>query len=65
MEVAEEERAKEIILSGVRLNTYSYHTHNKETTPPPAQESTAFIIKTGKKQKINLLELTGLCIYVP
>lgn len=34
MEVAEEERAKEIILSGVRLNTYSYHTHNKETTPP-------------------------------
>lgn len=64
MEVAEEERAKEIILSGVRLNTYSYHTHNKEITPPP-RESTAFIIKIGKKQKINLLELTGLCIYVP
>lgn len=57
MEVAEE-RATE----GTRLNTYSYHTHNKETTPP--QESTAFIIKTEKKQKINL-EPTGLCIYVP
>lgn len=51
MEVAEEERAKEIILSGVRLNTYSYHTHNKEITPPPPGESTAFIIKTGKNRK--------------
>lgn len=65
MEVAEEERAKEIILSGIRLNTYSYHTHNKEITPPPKRVYCIHYQDRKKKQKINLLELTGLCIYVP